>query len=40
VLDTPVYADNAQTFAKLIEEKSGLIMAFEAIELLVGTTEV
>jgi len=35
VLDTPIYADNAQAFAKLIKEKPGLILASESISLLV-----
>lgn len=36
VLDEPIYTENAQTFAKLIQEKPGLIMASEAIERLVA----
>jgi hypothetical protein len=35
VLHTPIYADNAQAFAKLIKEKPGLILASESISLLV-----
>ena len=35
VLHTPIYADNAQAFAKLIKEKPGLILASESISRLV-----
>lgn len=36
VLDTPVYTDNALHFAKLIQEKPGLVLACEAIEQLIS----
>ncbi len=37
VLHTSVYTDNAKHFAKLIQQKPGLILAAEAIERVVGT---